>query len=911
MKDEKMKKRSIFAVLIIFFLALALPVKADYVKWQDGGNANYTEQVNDTMLALSYPTTQYGANIALIIGSNNGGAGNNDMYRSLYDFNLSRMSSVTLSDVNFTLEAYTTAGNPTLQIFMVTSPWTENTTYNTAPTYENVSLQSVALPASYIGNITFNSDLFKDRLQSIVNGTNKNYGFMVKQDVEQVNVENETYARASEYTSTLARPALRLDYSTSTCALTSSAGWSFLFGTATTLTCICDDASNLYFNGLHNEWNNTAVTFGATSGSGIICNSTTATASNTLIVNKQFTYQLNLSINGTQSNASYPFGNVTNATSWTEFSGATTDLYRNGTSVSNPDILQLGAGYYNYTSLLTHANYTSNVSWFLTVAKIDSQLSLTSSLGWIVYAGQSTVLNCSAKYGTPSLKIQSSVVTSPYTLATQSGSYTVNCSVSNPVNYTSSEIVQELYANPLIACTNNNTFAFNKTISPVGGMLTFNFTSLVNQSLVRKNMGDVYANVTNAWINTTGGYFFIVNTSGISSFVLKFGNYYANRTYTNRATDNITAVENYNQENYYTTFNILNEMSGEYFYPPSTTLTAIITCARGENYIQVENSSSTADTKFTLATLGPLTKASVRVKYTADMYYSRQFYPSASNSLSLNFYVADAYQVALDRLDFLMQDPAYYGLKLQIYKTIQNSKIVITEGYFDASHYFSAYLLEDMDYFLQTVSSTGAVTDFGRITVVKPDTKTLGKGTIALNPSAVLISENIFMNSYMNSDRTQLTIDYEDKLNQTNYVMVVIFYQNGTIFDNTTYTASTVLVNHVIPSTESNQTYSVTFLLSHQTLGNSPIKYYMSLPFAVTWGLGISAVLLNLVSLGMILGVGGITTRESIVGGSLLTLSVFGLLIAIGWLTNMWVLFAFVLYLFMLAIINHLQKENQ
>jgi hypothetical protein len=617
------------------------------------------------------------------------------------------------------------------------------------------------------------------------------------------------------------------------------------------------------------------------------------------------------SFNGSETNTTITYPAGINATAWTDAVGGTLTFLKNGSAISNPYYAKLGANDYNFTVSLTHQNYSATaVQRVLTVGKLASGLTPASSLGWIIFVSQTTSLSCSAGTftPTPTLKVQSVTVSSPYVLTGQQGTYDVSCSITDTQNFSSPVVSNSLYVNPLISCTSNTTFAFNLTVNPTANNITtLNFTDLVNQSFVTRSLGDVYiSGVTNTTVNFTGGYFLIVNHSGVSSFVVKFGNYFANWTRVGGVNvESVIAVTNYTQQNPYVFYNILDEMTGNYFVPPDAILTSIIQCSKGENYIGISN-----DTKALFASTEKITKASLRVKYTADMYYSRQFYPTPADAEVLNFYVSDAYKNALDRIDFQMLDPNYYSSKLQIFKNISNEAVVITEGYFDVSHFFSSYLLEDTDYYLRTINPTGTITDFGRISIVKPEVKPLGRSYLNLNPNAVLISDNLRMNAYTNATRNVIWVDYEDKLNQTNFVVVTIWYQNGTVFENDTYTTAIVNVEHIVPAHERNNTFTVLFTVSHQTLGNSPVKYSMTLGAGALWSIGASSILLQLFSLGSLTLIGGLATRENIIGGALITTIAFAIFIGIGWLTDVWSLFAFVIVMFILAIINYLQTKG-
>lgn len=540
--------------------------------------------------------------------------------------------------------------------------------------------------------------------------------------------------------------------------------------------------------------------------------------------------------------------------------------------------------------------------------KSENPIVLSSSAGWSMLQGQSTTITCTASETTPEFKVNSVLVASPYTFTVQTGQYVAACNVYNETeNYAPKNVSNILVVNPLISCTSNETFAYSATITTTTNLTTLDFTTFASQNTVRSNLGDVYIPLANdTWINTTGGSYVIVNNTGQSSFTVYFGNYYANKSYnTSSLQGDQKNITTYTQINPSIMYNVLDELTGEYMFPPNATLTSIIHCSLGETYIQIEE----GDSKILIASSAYLDKASLRVLYTADAYYSRQLYPAESDALALSFYVVDALQNALDRIDFLMEDINYYSAKLQVYKTVQSETLIITEGYFDASHYFSVYLMEDSDYYMRTVGTTGTITDFGRITIVAPATKTLGQVTMDLNPQATLISDNILMNAWANTGRTALYIAYSDATNETENVTITVYFANGTVFQNGTYAAQAVNLEYNITD-YSNESFTVDFSLWHETFGNSPVSYAMGVFPGIAWDIGVNSTLYALYSLVLLILVGGIATRHSIVAGSVLFLITMIMLYFIGWLPVSRVSIVFIAVLLVLGIIVSSKQEG-
>jgi hypothetical protein len=161
---------------------------------------------------------------------------------------------------------------------------------------------------------------------------------------------------------------LTINKATSICTLTSSSGWSYTYGTSTTLTCSCkgDGTTNLYFNGaLHNDYNNSARIFAANpSGYSVVCNITEGTNyasamnSSTLTISKT-TPSININILPSET-VTYPTQTNTSCSISSINNEVTPQLFRNGTSVSNPDVVTLPIGSYVYVCNNTGTqNYTT------------------------------------------------------------------------------------------------------------------------------------------------------------------------------------------------------------------------------------------------------------------------------------------------------------------------------------------------------------------------------------------------------------------------------------------------------------------------------------------------------------------------------------------------------------------------
>jgi len=88
---------------------------------------------------------------------------------------------------------------------------------------------------------------------------------------------------------------------------------------------------------------------------------------------------LYLYINDSADNVTLTYGNTTNVSGYKEYVEGSLELLLNGSAGSNPDIDNLGTGYWNYTLVFDKTqNYTANsTSLFITMKKRASQATLT------------------------------------------------------------------------------------------------------------------------------------------------------------------------------------------------------------------------------------------------------------------------------------------------------------------------------------------------------------------------------------------------------------------------------------------------------------------------------------------------------------------------------------------------------
>lgn len=141
--------------------------------------------------------------------------------------------------------------------------------------------------------------------------------------------------------------------------------------------------------------------FNATGGANWTANTTGVTT--TVTINQNQTNPVDIYLNnGTvykNQNITITYGTQTtaNVTPVYQNSG-TVHLYRDSSSVSNPETITLGGGYYEYKGNITgNENYSSNstgATYYITVNKAQASCSLTSSNGWEYTYDAATTLVC-------------------------------------------------------------------------------------------------------------------------------------------------------------------------------------------------------------------------------------------------------------------------------------------------------------------------------------------------------------------------------------------------------------------------------------------------------------------------------------------------------------------------------------
>jgi len=327
-----------------------------------------------------------------------------------------------------------------------------------------------------------------------------------------------------------------------------------------------------------------------------------STNNNNLLINQNTSTVnfMNLTINGTEANASYTYPAGSNATGWftlSYFDGpapSTFTLYRNSTTIgmTNPvsDIQSPAAGAYNYTYYTAgNTNYSSaSKNYFLTVGQIAPSISV-SGVAPVTYPTQTTV-SCGRVAGDPTSTLTlyrngtqvASGTSSPQyeTITLAVGGYNYTCTISATQNYTTGSSL-------------NNNLIVNK-----GATLTRLF---INGTEGNKNyVANKWANFT-ALLNVSGKTVFI--TSDMPGFVTQSGTTPLSyeKQMSNEGTWNITAYFNgdanytVSSQTYYAIVGVTCVLKGFVFYAdtgnpiPSGTVTYIVKETGETDYVSFTN----------------------------------------------------------------------------------------------------------------------------------------------------------------------------------------------------------------------------------------------------------------------------------------------------------------------------------
>lgn len=505
--------------------------------------------------------------------------------------------------------------------------------------------------------------------------------------------------------------------------------------------------------------------------------------------------------------------------------------------------------YYNFTgwsvgqySFRFYGNDTNGFSnstelYYYAVNPADSNLEMSVTPSWTVNKTGNTTVSCSATTNVTLYK-DNVVVPNPHVTTLPNGIYNYTCVTDDQVNYTPSSITNFLNIAGLgFGCTDNTTYAFSKNITGFGGSnLTLNFTTIIRNGFAKADLTDIYVAETNTWINTTDGYYLLVNVTGMSNFVVEFGNYISNISHSFSAlSENVTNIVSYTEQNSYYVITIFDEISGTESLPPDANTSITFICLQGTTTFSIN------DTRLLIPTYDTqLEEMMATVSYSGDSY--SRILTTESPVEYINIYLADAFEQTVLQIPIYVTDYSYYNSDIEIYKTSTGSSYTITDGSFDVDHKFVTYLIKDEKYYIRITKGT-ETRDMGFFYPATATGLYLTLNIIALKPDISLISNNLQMSAETNNATSSLHIQYYDMTNQTNSVQILVYEGiNQTAFWDTTYNAMSNITVTISPINTSKR-YSVRFLVNHQVYGNSPVEFTIGvggLGVLFDLGLGVS-----------------------------------------------------------------------
>lgn len=420
----------------------------------------------------------------------------------------------------------------------------------------------------------------------------------------------------------------------------------------------------------------------------------------TYVINKQ-AIQLNLTLNGSESNLSITFLESVNITAWTNISGVNATIHRNSTIITNPTVYNPGYGSLNLSAFVDHENYTATAKTYWTfISKAASGLTLSASPSWTSAEDSTVTITCSANAPlVTTLTFDDVTVTSPYIATHDFGIYSVACTISDTFNYTPASSSNTLtISSGGFGCTNTETFAFeaNFTVNTsVSNQTVLDFSDLVDEYLVRSDLGDVYPvtnNTPGGWIN---GSLFVANVTGLTSLTVRFANNVVDYNWNSTANTTSHTDFNYTTINQYMKLTFVDERTGGIQLPPNANHTLFIFCSGG---ISSHNISSD---RMTVATFERADEINARVQYSVTEIYARNYEISADVE-TMNVYLVDADEDQVVQILLSLQDATgdFDNSLLKAKKYIEGTQRTITEHFFDAEAKVIVYLINGDKYTL-------------------------------------------------------------------------------------------------------------------------------------------------------------------------------------------------------------------
>ncbi|MCC5994254.1 MAG: DUF2341 domain-containing protein [Candidatus Aenigmarchaeota archaeon] len=474
-----------------------------------------------------------------------------------------------------------------------------------------------------------------------------------------------------------------------------------------------------------------------------------------------------------------------------------------------------GTYVYKFYANDTAGNWNSTDYSTINVSKANSYLNLTASPDWTVYDDQSVTISCSVRSElNVTLYRDGTIISNPYTAKLPFGIYKIECRISDSQNYTPSVITQYLQVNTRgVGCLDNTTYAFYTTVQTTNFPIALNFTDLVNQGKVKKDLSDVFSfdNVS-LRINTTKGYYVIVsNTTPITQFTINFGNYIANNSYpTQTLPSNVITPQVY-EASYYYVVNLLNEKDGSQLLPPGATNELIVYCSLGSTRFPVNA------TKLIVPTKDQADMIRAVVTYSATEVYYRSLF--VHNPIEyVNLYLVDANKDQLLQMIFKVQDLTgrFGNAVLKVKGYLGGSLRTFTEERLDIESKAITYLINGQKYqiFLDNGKEERSVGE------IYPDPSSLEK-TFVVAELTFTNYTNFNVSFSLTQQGNTIVFNYNDPTNQTISIEFFVLNASDANYPQIYYTKidgrSVVNINYILPDNSSR--YLAKVKIHHAALG--------------------------------------------------------------------------------------------
>jgi hypothetical protein len=475
-----------------------------------------------------------------------------------------------------------------------------------------------------------------------------------------------------------------------------------------------------------------------------------------------------------------------------------------------------GTYVYKFYANDTAGNYNSTDYSTINVSKANSYLNLTASPSWTIYDDQSVTISCTARSEVNvTLYRDGTIISNPYTAKLPFGIYKIECRISDSQNYTPSIVTQYLQVNTRgVGCLDNTTYAFYTTVQTNSFPIALNFTDLVNQGKVKKDLSDVFSfdNVSLA-INTTNGYYVIVsNTSVITQFTINFGNYIANNSYPTKVLPSNVITPQVYEGNYYYVVNLLNEKDGSSLLPPGATNELIVYCSLGSTRFPVNATKLLVPTKVQADMIRAV------VTYSATEVYYRSLF--VRNPIEyVNLYLVDANKDQLLQMIFHVQDLTgrFGNAVLKVKGYLGSSLRTFTEERLDIESKAITYLINGQKY--QIFLDNGK--EERNIGEIYPDPSSLEKTFVVAELTFTNYTNFNVSFSLMQQGNT-IIFNYNDPTNQTISIEFFVLKASDANYPQIYYTKidgrSVVNINYILPDNSSR--YLAKVKIHHAALGS-------------------------------------------------------------------------------------------